>query len=122
MRHLRLITTFAPIAALAGCGGEPPLAASVAASADIRFEPGEVEIARGGTVTWEFAGLAHNVFFTSGSTRPDDIPDPTANATVSRTFPVAGVYDYECQIHPGMAGRVVVATPAPSSGPNTGPY
>lgn len=91
-----------------GCEDGPLRAVSVAATPDLRFEPAEVTVAAGGTVTWQFGGVPHNVWFTSGAHPPDDIPELTANASVSRTFTTAGSYDYECRVHPGMTGRVIV--------------
>ncbi len=102
--------------AAAGCANDSPTmaddpgaAAQVVASAQIQFEPPEVEVRAGETVTWRFEGVPHNVFFLSGPQPPGDIPDPTQNTSVSRTFTTAGAYDYECRIHPGMTGRVIVA-------------
>lgn len=81
-----------------------PLTASVTATTSNSFNPGDVRIAVGGTVEWTFATL-HNVTF--GSNPPSNIPN-TSNGTVSRTFPTAGTFNYECTIHPGMNGRVIV--------------
>jgi hypothetical protein len=36
---------------------------------------------------------------------------------VTRTFPTAGTYVYNCHIHPGMRGTVVVSLPTASRNP-----
>lgn len=88
-------------------GGQAPATASVTAGSTANtFTPGCVVIATGGTVTWTFGTLAHNVDF-SGANAPADIPDRT-NTTESRTFPVAGNFSYTCTLHAGMNGRVIV--------------
>jgi plastocyanin len=109
------------IAALGACGGdsptepvdqtpEPPVpAATVQAIPSEKFTPGRVTLSVGGTVTFAFGSLAHNVFFDNAPAgAPDNIPDPSANKSVTRTFNTAGTYTYNCHIHPGMRGTVVV--------------
>ena len=73
------------------------------------FAPQQVDIAAGGTVTWNFAEpypLDHTVSF-SGSGSPENIPASNSKS-VARTFPAAGTYPYNCTIHYGMSGTVVV--------------
>jgi len=82
--------------------------ASVAATPSQVFTPQQVDITAGGTVTWNFGTLGHNVTFQAGAAgTPANIPE-TANGNVSRTFTTAGTYPYQCTIHIGMSGTVVV--------------
>jgi plastocyanin len=76
------------------------------------FDPDTVKIATGGTVTWSFPGIAHNVIW-DGTAPPDgNIGAQSNGATVDRTFPSAGTYLYHCSIHgANMNGRVIVRTP-----------
>ena len=107
------------IAALAGCGGDSPTApvtqtppvssATVNATPSEQFTPGQVTLTVGGTVTFAFGSLAHNVFFDNGPAgAPDNITAPSANKSVALTFNSPGTYVYNCHIHPGMRGTVVV--------------
>jgi amicyanin len=73
----------------------------------IAFQPAEVSVSVGDTVTW---------------TNNDDVPhDVTADSfssgepggmqpgdTFEHTFDQAGTFDYVCTVHPGMEGSVVV--------------
>jgi len=87
-----------------------PAPAAAAGSAAVRigmmvFEPEELVIAPGTTVTWTNAdGSNHNVAFAdakSGRMRE--------NATWSRQFDAPGEYPYECSIHgPSMKGKIIV--------------
>lgn len=70
------------------------------------FVPTELTVPVGTTVKWvNNDGSNHNVVFKdatkSGRLRHD--------ATYSRTFAAAGIYEYECAIHGAMmSGRIVV--------------
>jgi plastocyanin len=69
------------------------------------FIPELVDIARGGTVTWTNAGVAHNVIFTTDGA-PDAIPDLWVAESRSRQFPDSGSFHFVCTQHPGMSGVV----------------
>src|SRR5436190_23807852 len=112
------------IAALGACGGYSPTApkdtndnsdqtpvaaATVQATPAEQFTPGRVNLTVGGTVTFAFGGLAHNVFFDNGPTgAPANITAPSSNKSVALTFNTKGTYVYNCHIHPGLRGTVVV--------------
>lgn len=82
------------------------LSANVAAGASNDFQPAVVAIARTGSVTWSFGAVQHNVNF-SGSGAPANIPNST-NTTASRQFNTAGNFAYDCNLHAGMVGTVIV--------------
>jgi uncharacterized protein YjdB len=84
-----------------------PSTAQVVAGANNQFSPDSVDIAVGGTVTWVFQSVIHNVVFASAGGAPAGIGN-TSNANVSRTFNTAGAFLYDCTLHPGMDGTVVV--------------
>lgn len=71
------------------------------------FTPFQVIVPLGGTVRWEFPARAHNVIFDKKAGVPADIQS-TANTAVSRTFSALGTFPYDCTLHPGMAGEVIV--------------
>ena len=53
--------------------------------------------------------VAHNVAFDDRSaTTPDDIARANANVPITPTLNAAGNSNYRCNIHPDMAGVVVV--------------
>jgi hypothetical protein len=73
------------------------------------YSPVQTDIALGGTVQFVFPSLGHNVFFNATPAgAPADIPGQVSNQTVSRTFNTKGTFAYNCTIHPGMTGTVVV--------------
>jgi plastocyanin len=86
----------------------PVQTANVQATVGSAFSPAQVDLTAGGTVTWQFASLAHNVTFsTTAAGTPANIPD-TFDANVSRSFPTAGSFPYRCTIHAGMTGTIIV--------------
>ncbi len=104
-------------------GGAPPMAATVNATTANTFTPSNVAIGVGGTVTFAFGDVAHNVFFdNSPAGAPDAIPGTNANMTAARTVTTAGTFEYDCHIHPGMKGKVIVsnASTTPPIGGGTG--
>ena len=80
------------------------------------FTPSTITIAPGDTVAWSFGALMHNVQFAAGT--PAGAPAPpsnignSTNTVVKRKFPTnittTTTYDYECGLHPGMTGSVIV--------------
>lgn len=73
------------------------------------FIPFETVVRQNGTVSFVFPTLAHNVIWDRRlSGAPADI-STTNEATVTRTFPTVGVFDFVCTLHPGMEGRVIVS-------------
>jgi plastocyanin len=73
------------------------------------FTPFRSTIRVGQTVLWDFPADAHNVIFAKTVTtgRPTDI-GITSGVAVTRTFTAAGTFPYDCTLHPGMSGEVVV--------------
>ena len=90
--------------------GTPPVAAAtVQATPAERFTPQSIVLAVGGTTTFEFGSLGHNLFFDNAPTgAPANITAVTSNQSVARTFTTAGTYVYNCHVHPGMTGTVFV--------------
>jgi plastocyanin len=104
-------------------GGAPPMVATVNATSLNTFTPANVAVGVGGTVTFTFGDVAHNVFFdNSPAGAPDAIAGANANMSATRTFTTAGTFEFDCHIHPGMKGTVVVSNTAsaPPSGGGLG--
>jgi plastocyanin len=94
-------------------GTTPTSSAQVSATPSLAFTPAAVALNVGGTVTFAFGSVGHNVFFDNDPAgAPAAIDGVNANASLQRIFPVAGVYNYYCHIHPGMRGTIVVGTEA----------
>lgn len=116
---------------LTGCLSGPSFPdADVVAGADGRnvFEPAELTVTAGETVTWGFASAGHNVCCRAddndsvgvpadaegfASYGPDESPDGSfvpRGGTYEHTFETAGQYDYVCIPHDdlGMTGTVYV--------------
>lgn len=99
-------------------GAKPSRELSIAVE-DYYFDPGAPTIGRGDTVTFDFVGdVTHTAtdssglqLFDSGNVHPGSGP------SLSFTYEAAGVYNFVCTPHTGMAGRVSVPMrAAPASG------
>jgi plastocyanin len=73
----------------------------------IAFNPSEVSVAVGDTVTWtNNDSVGHDV--TADSFSSGDPGGMAPGRTFEHTFDEAGTFDYVCTVHPGMEGSVVV--------------
>jgi len=73
---------------------------------EYKFTPATVNIRINETVTWRNEGnVTHDVTIDNGLF---DV-DLEAGETFSYIFNETGIYDYHCDIHPSMKGRVVVS-------------
>ncbi len=102
----KTITGTAPLVVTAIANA--PLFADVGMQPQL-FIPFQTVVKVGGTVRYFFTPIDHNLIWSPrlpGS--PSDIL-VTRNAVVSRTFPTVGVYNFECTVHPGMSGVVIVS-------------
>ena len=132
MRHARLAALIFPaMLAIAACSGSsstaptappssaPPPVASVPASAappaaagntvsisSFSFQPAELTVAVGTTVTWTNNDSAsHTVTADDGSFKSGTLGN---GATFSQTFATPGTFAYHCAIHSSMTGTITV--------------
>jgi plastocyanin len=100
---------------LAACGGgddggsasndkpAPGPGAATITLKDLKFNPDEVTIKAGETVTWKWGeNVLHNV---SGDGFKSD---NESKGTFEHTFTKAGTYNFQCTLHSGMNGTVEV--------------
>lgn len=72
------------------------------------FSPERVEIAPGGTVTWEFSQGAGGIVWDDEAPPGGDIAAGATGTRASRTFPAQGDYDYHSTVNRDIKGRVRV--------------
>ena len=103
------------VLACLSCGGDETIAPNddvtdVYASGET-YTPATAEIGVGGTVRFHMTatseGEGHDADFASIPGAPADIPI-VVDTVVSRVFTARGTFEYKCNVHPGMAGDVVV--------------
>lgn len=114
MRHSPISILIAGLAAVTvlatGCdqGGSDPSSQEPVSGDEVRvvdndFEPANLEVIAGDTVTWVWEGrAAHDVV---GEDFESDIQE---DGTFSHAFEEPGAYDYRCTLHGGMTGRITV--------------
>lgn len=119
---MRTALFVALVTAVAACTYErptapppPPATGVVQATPAIAFQPQRVAVRVNGTITWEFGAVPHNVAFAVTAGRPADIPGLNTSTSIARTFTAPGTFPYECTLHPGMRGTVVVTAVDPAS-------
>ncbi len=84
-----------------------PAANQVIATASSAFNPLTITVTKGTDVTFTFESVTHNVAFDAVSGAPANVGN-TTNASVIRTFATAGSFGFQCTLHGGMRGTVVV--------------
>jgi amicyanin len=113
---LLFLSAPAEVAVAAAQGHQIPIA-------QYAYQPGEMTVRVGETVTWTNQDQApHDVVTTAG---PAVLRSPllAQGQSWSFTFTVPGVYDYYCSVHPDMRARVTVlpdeTPPAATAQPET---
>lgn len=90
-------------------GDDPVVRGGSAASVrieDFAFEPGNLEVPMGATVTWTNQDSApHDATARNGDWKSDRLSNGESDTL---TFTSAGTFDYYCSIHPSMKARLVV--------------
>jgi plastocyanin len=71
------------------------------------FTPSLLTIKVGQSILFDFPADQHNVVFAARTGKPADIPTTSAQS-VTRAFTTAGTFPFDCTLHPGMSGSVVV--------------
>jgi plastocyanin len=110
MKPRRLVAVLAVIGA--GCSGSAP-AAPVAVPDQVTiqgfaFNPSPRTVTVGTTVSWvNRDGTAHTSTGGSGAETWDS-GSLSRNESFAHTFSTPGTYQYECSIHPGMHGTIIV--------------
>lgn len=109
-----LLFGLAAVPALAGGGCHPSTVHTegTGSAVEIRncgFNPVVLFVKLGTTVTWTHAdGPPHNVVGVGWGKH-----EPLAlGGTAEHTFASTGIYPYQCSVHPGMAGAIVVGDAA----------
>lgn len=87
--------------------GSLATSAAVTGGNDLTFSPPTVIVARNATVSYTFGTVPHNVSFRTAAGAPSNIPNGSSSTT-ARVFPTAGDFPYDCTLHGGMTGQVVV--------------
>ncbi len=89
-----------------GGGGVLP-ANTVQALTTSQFNPTSLSVPITTSVSFTFFGQTHNVTFDALAGAPANIGN-SSNATVARVFGTVGTFTFQCTLHPGMTGQVVV--------------
>ncbi len=85
--------------------GDPVVGVSAIAVRDNSFSPDSVAVPAGTTITWTWEGDASHNIHGDGFEAPVQV-----DGTYAHTFDEVGSFDYECTLHFGMKGRVIVTT------------
>jgi plastocyanin len=81
----------------------PSVEGPAVAVRDYELEPATITVEAGDTVTWVWEGRAPHDVVGQGFESRDQ-----SSGTFRHTFDEPGTYAYECTIHPGMEGSIVV--------------
>lgn len=98
-----LALTAAACASQGSAGPPPSVEGPAVAVRDYQFEPASLTVEEGATVTWVWEGRAPHDVVGRGFRSRDQ-----SSGTFRHTFEQPGTYTYECTIHPGMEGSIVV--------------
>ncbi|MBN1527700.1 MAG: cupredoxin domain-containing protein [Thermoleophilaceae bacterium] len=95
-----------------GSGGAEAEASAKVSMKDIAFNPSNITVAKGGSVTWtNDDSVGHDVTKDSGPGPDFKSGDPGGIASgdaFTQKFDAPGSIKYVCTVHPGMEGTVTV--------------
>ncbi|HYJ00406.1 MAG TPA: plastocyanin/azurin family copper-binding protein [Thermoleophilaceae bacterium] len=93
----------------AGGSGDKAATTATAEIIDNDYDPRDITVAKGATVTWTNTGqLPHTVTKDAGPGPDFDSGTVDPNGTFEQTFDTAGEIEYFCTIHSGQRGTVTV--------------
>jgi plastocyanin len=98
-----LALTAAACASQGSAGPPPSVEGPAVAVRDYEFEPASLTVEAGATVTWVWEGRSPHDVVGQGFESKDQ-----SSGTFRHTFDRPGTYAYQCTIHPGMEGTIVV--------------
>lgn len=99
---------------LGSCGGTssdtttnfPTIGSTRITIDNFAFSPATITVQAGTEVTWQnMQGSTHTV---TGDADGFDSAQLPKDAEFSQTFDTPGEYDYHCEIHPNMTGKIIV--------------
>ena len=97
--------TASPTEVAGGCT-EGATGAQTVTIKDFAFDPPELTVASGTTVTWTNADASGHT--ATGDDGSFDCRPLAGGASMTFTFATPGTYDYHCAIHPTMRAKVTV--------------
>jgi amicyanin len=121
MRNIILCIALILIVLLAGCQAQQtitaptPVQSTIEAGAaaksieisNFAFNPEEINVKVGDTITWTNMDSAmHRLASTSGNEIMSD--NLQKGQSYSHKFYTAGTFEYECSLHPSMKGKIIV--------------
>ena len=99
-------------AVLAGCGADeaktpddqPVTGVTEVSMKNLQFKPKTIKVPVGTEITWKFddGSVPHNVVGEGFKSKTLD------KGTFEHTFDAAGTFDYRCELHTNMTGKVIV--------------
>ena len=91
---------------VAGSGSEPAGESITVRINGMRFEPSNITVKPGTTVTWiHGSSMPHTITGNADGLRSSTL---YSGQQYSHTFDASGRYDYTCDFHPSMKGSVIV--------------
>ena len=111
MKNKNMIILLLIMMLLMGCNSQPVKPSPVPdfineiKIASFTFQPNTIEVTRGTTMEWTNLDDAHTVTSVDGKF---DSGSMEKGGTFSHTFNEAGIFEYQCKLHPSMKHGFVI--------------
>lgn len=113
MKNIWLVCLLVLVILISGCAGSKPETQPTQQSStptiDIKgfvFDPATITISKGTTVTWTNKDTAQHTVTEINNAFSSEIL--SQGQIYNHTFNETGTFEYQCHIHPGMRGKVIV--------------